>query len=137
MIQKSRFGETTWNLDVQISHSCSLPEILLGLTQMINFLGMDTADMDPHIDKYPIPDGRGGIGYTITQPYVEPRKLIEQSLTTSFAIIDLWPELECFTLTIKSCVQFDERAVLQEIPRIFGNILDSHYWVLGKSRNIL
>ena len=130
MTQTQPFGSRAWNLDVMVEGSFTLSEFLEGLEQVVNVLGMDRAGMEPDVRSYPIPDGRGGEGKTIMQPYVE-LKLLHQPLTTSFVIIDSWPEH--FTLTIKSCVQFDPVTIMQEIPRIFGNILDCHYWVLGRN----
>lgn len=124
------FGARTWNLDVLIDGTRTAEQFKADLEHFVNFLGMDTAGMAPADWSYPIPDGRGGQGETIMQPYVEP-KLRVQSLTTSFAIVDSWPEW--FSLTIKSCIQFSAEAVMSEIRRRFGgdSILDCHVWTLG------
>lgn len=126
------FGARTWNLDVQIAGAHSREGFLEGLEHLVNFLGMDRAGMAPDVRAYPLPDGRGGEGLTIMQPYVEPRLTVHQPLTTSFAIIDSWPEH--FTLTIKSCMRFSAEAVLSELRRIYGaaSILDCHAWTLGQ-----
>jgi hypothetical protein len=88
---------------------------------------MDMAGMPPDVRSFPLPDGRGGKGLTIMQPFVE--KLLHQPLTTSFMIFDIWPEH--FTVTIKSCIQFSAEAVCSEISRIFGRVIDCHSWTLG------
>jgi hypothetical protein len=119
-------------MDMLVAGAPSREEFLEGIKRLVYFLGMDRAGMDPDIRSYPIPDGRGGEGLTIMQPYVEPMKILHQPLTTSFAIIDSWPELGQFTLTIKSCVRFDPLAVLQEVSRIFGRVLDFYIWDLGR-----
>jgi hypothetical protein len=121
------FGSRTWNLDVMVEGDKTLQEFLDGRVQLVNFLGMDMAGMPPDVRTFPLPDGRGGQGATIMQPFVE--KLLHQPLTTSFMIFDCWPGH--FTLTIKSCIQFSAEAVCSEISRIFGRIIDCHHWTLG------
>lgn len=121
------FGSRTWNLDCMVEGAKTLQELLDGRTQLVNFLGMDMAGMPPDVRTFPLPDGRGGEGWTIMQPFVE--KLLHQPLTTSFMIFDIWPEH--FTVTIKSCVQFSAEAVCSEIARGFGRIIDCHSWTLG------
>jgi len=123
------FGFRTWNLDCMVEGARTLQEFLDGREQLVNFLGMDMAGMEVDIRTYPIPDGRGGEGQTLYQPFVEPR-LIHQPLTTSFLIIDIW--LAHFTITIKSCMRFSADAVCSEISRIFGHIVDCHNWTLGQ-----
>lgn len=121
------FGARTWNLDLMIAGSRTREDFLGDLEHLVNFLGMDTAGMAPDVRSYPLPDGRGGAGLTIMQPYVE---MFHQPMTTSFAIIDAWPEH--YTLTIKSCIEFSGKVVMQEIQRRFGDvILDCHAWTLG------
>jgi hypothetical protein len=122
------FGARTWNLDAMVEGNHTLQQFLDGRIQLINFLGMDMAGMAPDIRTFPLPDGRGGEGLTIMQPFVE--KLLHQPLTTSFMIFDIWPEH--FTVTIKSCMQFSADAVCSEISRIFGRIIDCHSWQLGR-----
>jgi hypothetical protein len=123
-------GRPTWNLDCLVAGSFTLPALLNARRQIINFLGMDTAGMAPDVRTYPLPDGRGGMGRTVYQPFVEPeRTLLHQPLTTSFLILDVWPEH--LTVTIKSCRQFDAAAVFQEIARVLGPLLDQHSWTLG------
>ncbi len=124
------FGDYTWNLDCMVAGSRSLQELLDGRVRLVNFLGMDMAGMAPDVRTFPLPDGRGGEGLTIMQPFVE--KLLHQPLTTSFMIFDIWPEH--FTVTIKSCMQFSAEAVCSEISRIFGLIVDCHGWTLGPVR---
>jgi len=60
-----------------------------GLRRLIAFLGMDMDGMPPDIRSYPLPDGRGGKGQTVYQPFVEPRVLVRQPLITSFMILDI------------------------------------------------
>jgi len=127
MAPQTNFGKRTWNLDCMVAGSPSLQEILDGRRRLVNFLGMDMAGMLPDVRTFPLPDGRGGIGQTIMQPFVE--RLLHQPLTTSFIIFDLWPEH--FTITIKSCMEFLAEAVCSEISRIFGRIVDCHSWTLG------
>lgn len=122
------FGSRTWNLDVMVPGAKTLQEILEGRVRLVNFLGMDMAGMAPDVRTFPLPDGRGGNGLTIMQPFVET--LIHQPLTTSFMIFDVWPSH--FTITIKSCVQFSAEAVCSEISRVFGKIMDCHNWTLGQ-----
>ena len=121
-------GWRTWNLDCLVEGVKTLQQFLDARTQLVNFLGMDMAGMAPDVRVYPLPDGRGGQGRTIYQPFVEP-KCIYQPLTTSFLIIDIWPDH--FTITIKSCLPFSAQAVCQEISRVFGPVLDFHSWPLG------
>ncbi len=130
--QPCEFGSRTWNLDVQVAGSRSREQFCQDLDRLVNFLGMDQAGMLPDVRAYPLPDGRGGEGLTIMQPYVESRLTIHQPLTTSFAIIDSWPEH--FTVTIKSCMPFSAAAVLFELRRCFGpeSILDCNVWTLGQ-----
>jgi hypothetical protein len=127
MTTPAGFGSRTWNLDVMVEGARSLQEILDGRVRLVNFLGMDMAGMAPDVRIFPLPDGRGGEGVTIMQPFVE--RLIYQPLTTSFMIFDVWPEH--FTITIKSCMQFSADAVCSEISRVFGRVIDSHSWPLG------
>lgn len=124
------FGKVTWNLDCWIARSPAMRglEFLDGLQRLIAFLGMDTAGMSPDIRRFPLPDGRGGKGQTIFQPFVEPR-IIHQPLTTSFVTLDIWPEH--FTLTLKSCLQFSPAAVVMEVERLFGPVRYKHDWTLG------
>lgn len=122
------FGARTWNLDVMVEGARTLQEILDGRVRLVNFLGMDMAGMAPDVRTFPLPDGRGGEGLTIMQPFVET--LLHQPLTTSFMIFDIWPEH--FTVTIKSCIQFSAEAVCSEISRLFGPVLDCHSWQLGR-----
>jgi hypothetical protein len=110
-----------------VEGSRSLQEILDGRLRLVNYLGMDMAGMAPDVRTFPLPDGRGGEGVTIMQPFVE--RLICQPLTTSFMIFDVWPEH--FTITIKSCMRFSADAVCIEISRVFGRIIDCHNWTLG------
>jgi hypothetical protein len=126
------FGRCTWNLDVMIVGARTQEQLQDDLNRLVNFLGMDTAGMNPAIWPYPIPDGRGGEGLTIIQPYVEPLKILGQPLTTSFVVIDSWPEH--FSITIKSCMRFSPEAVMQELQRLYGpdSILDCHSWTLGR-----
>jgi len=129
----SDFGRRTWNLDVQIAGNRTKEQFCADQELLVDFLDMDRAGMDPDVRSYPLPDGRGGEGLTIMQPYVEPeRRTFHQPLTTSFLIIDSWPEH--FTLTIKSCVEFSAAAVLEELRRLYGReaILDCHAWTLGQ-----
>jgi hypothetical protein len=121
------FGLKTYNLDVMVKGTKTLQEFLDSRVHLVNSLGMDMAGMDPDIHVFPLPDGRGGQGLTILQPFVET--LLHQPLTTSFMVFDIWPNW--FTVTIKSCIKFSFNAVCQEIARIFGEILDFHSWVLG------
>ena len=121
-------GWRTWNLDCLVEGSKTLQEFLDARIQLVNFLGMDMAGMAPDIKSYPLPDGRGGQGRTIYQPFVEPR-WVHQALTTSFLIFDVWPEH--FTVTLKSCLPFLAQAVCQEIGRVCGPVLDFHFWTLG------
>lgn len=121
------FGFRTWNLDCMVEGSPSLQKLLDGRINLVNFLGMDMAGMAPDVRTFPLPDGRGGMGQTVMQPFVE--KLLHQPLTTSFMIFDVWPEH--FTITIKSCVQFSAGAVCSEISRVFGLVIDYHSWTLG------
>jgi hypothetical protein len=127
MQNQTEFGTCTWNLDAMVEGSKTLQELLDGRVQLVNFLGMDMAGMAPDMRTFPLPDGRGGEGLTIMQPFVE--MLLHQPLTTSFMIFDIWPEH--FTITIKSCMQFSAEAVCGEISRIFGRIIDFHNWPLG------
>ena len=122
------FGSCTWNLDVMVEGAHTLSELLDARVHLVNFLGMDMAGMAPDVRTFPLPDGRGGEGQTIMQPFVE--KLLHQPLTTSFMIFDIWPEH--FTVTIKSCMQFSAEAVCSEISRLFGRIIDCHSWTLGR-----
>jgi hypothetical protein len=122
------FGARTWNLDCMVAGTMPLDDFLSAQEALVNFLGMDTANMPPDIRTFPLPDGRGGEGQSIFQPFVEPL-LFHQPLTTSFIIFDIWPEH--FTVTIKSCLQFDPAAVVNEISRSLGPILDCHHWTLG------
>ena len=126
-LSDTRFGDRTWNLDCMVEGAPTLQEVLDGRRRLVNYLGMDMAGMPPDVRSFPLPDGRGGRGRTIMQPFVE--KLLHQPLTTSFMIFDLWPEH--FTVTIKSCLQFSAEAVCSEISRIFGPVLDCHNWTLG------
>jgi len=123
------FGERTWNLDCLVAGTYSLEQRLDGLRRLIAFLGMDMDGMPPDIRSYPLPNGQGGKGQTIYQPFVEPRVLLHQPLTTSFVILDIWPEH--FTLTLKSCIRFSPKAVAGEIVRLFGPLWDWHDWTLG------
>lgn len=127
MPNQTDFGRRTWNLDAMVEGAPTLQELLDGRAKLVKFLGMDMAGMAPDVRNFPLPDGRGGVGQTIMQPFVE--KLLYQPLTTSFLIIDVWPDH--FTLTIKSCMQFSAEAVCSEISRIFGQIIDCHNWTLG------
>ena len=127
MTPQTDFGKRTWNLDVMVSGRFTLQELLEGRRRLVNYLGMDMAGMSPDVRTYPLPDGRGGEGLTIMQPFVET--LLHQLLTTSFMIFDVWPEH--FTITIKSCIQFSAEAVCSEISRVFGEVLDCHSWTLG------
>lgn len=127
MAPQRDFGRRTWNLDVMVKGARSLQEILDGRVRLVNYLGMDMAGMAPDVRTFPLPDGRGGEGVTIMQPFVET--LLHQPLTTSFMIFDVWPEH--FTVTIKSCMQFSADAVCSEISRVFGRIIDCHNWTLG------
>lgn len=127
MTQLTDFGFRTWNLDVMVAGAKTLQEILDGRVRLVNFLGMDMAGMAPDVRTFPLPDGRGGEGLTIMQPFVET--LLHQPLTTSFMICDIWPSH--FTITIKSCLQFSAEAVCSEISRLFGRIIDCHSWTLG------
>jgi len=120
------FGNRTWNLDCLIMGRPTLQQILDGRLQLLNFLGMDMAGMQPAIYHFPIPDGRGGHGLTLCQPFVEP--MLFQPVTTSFVIFDLWPRH--FTLTLKSCLRFCEEPVVLQISRLFGEIKAHKYWVL-------
>jgi hypothetical protein len=124
---QTAFGSRTWNLDVMVEGHKTLQELLDGRVRLVNFMGLDLAGMPPDVRSYPLPDGRGGQGQTLYQPFVEPW-LLHQPLTTSFMIFDVWPTH--FTLTIKSCVQFDPQAVCQEISRIWGPLIDCHHWTL-------
>jgi hypothetical protein len=121
----SGFGSCTWNLDAMVEGQPTLQELLDGRVRLANFLGMDMAGMSPDVRTFPLPDGRGGQGCTVMQPFVE---ILHQSLTTSFMVFDLWPEH--FTITIKSCVQFSAEAVCSEITRTFGPVIDCHSWTL-------
>jgi len=123
------FGEITWNLDCLVTGTLAQGQFLDGLRRLIAFLEMDTAGMPPDIRSYPLPDGRGGEGKTVYQPFVEPRALLHQPLTTSFIILDIW--LEHFTITLKSCIRFSPEAVVREIERLFGPVRDRHDWTLG------
>jgi hypothetical protein len=127
MPTQTTFGRRTWNLDVMVAGALTLQEILDARIRLVNFLGMDMAGMAPDVRTFPLPDGRGGEGLTIMQPFVE--MLLHQPLTTSFMIFDIWPEH--FTVTIKSCMQFSAEAVCSEISRLFGRIIDCHSWTLG------
>jgi hypothetical protein len=127
MPNQADFGLRTWNMDVMVEGVKTLQEILDGRVQLVNFLGMDMAGMPPDVRTFPLPDGRGGSGLTIMQPFVET--LLHQPLTTSFMIFDVWPKH--FTITIKSCMKFSADAVCSEITRIFGRIIDHHSWPLG------
>lgn len=129
MTPQSDFGTRTWNLDVMVEGRKTLQELLDGRVKLVNFLGMDMAGMSPHIDTFPIPDGRGRQGWTVMQPFVEP-KLLHQPLTTSFMVFDIWPDW--MTVTIKSCMQFSPEAACKEIGRTFGKIIDCHAWTLGR-----
>lgn len=134
MTQTIPFGQRTWNLDLQIAGARTREQFCEDLEHLVKFLGMDRADMLPDVRAYPLPDGRGGVGLTLMQPYVEPRLTVHQPLTTSFAVIDSWPGH--FTLTIKSCLWFSAEAVMQWALRRFGphTILDAHSWALGQAR---
>jgi hypothetical protein len=127
MTHQNQFGNRTWNLDCMVEGSQSLQEILDGRTRLVNFLGMDMAGIAPDVHTFPLPDGRGGEGLTIMQPFVET--VIHQPLTTSFMIFDIWPGW--FTITIKSCIQFSAEAVCSEVSRVFGRVIDCHTWTLG------
>jgi len=128
MTNRTDFGSLTWNLDCMVEGSRSLQELLDGRVHLVNFLGMDMAGMAPDVRTFPLPDDRGGQGWTVMQPFVET--LLHQPLTTSFLIFDVWPEW--MTITIKSCMQFSAEAVCSEISRIFGEIIDCHSWTLGR-----
>lgn len=127
MTQPTDFGTRTWNLDCMVEGARTLQELLNARVHLVNFLGMDMAGMPPDVRTFPLPDGRGGVGQTVMQPFVE--KLLHQPLTTSFLIMDIWPEH--FTITIKSCMQFSAKAVCSEISRVLGRIIDCHSWTLG------
>jgi hypothetical protein len=126
-MNQADFGGRTWNLDVLVEGHKSLQFLLDARKILIASLGMDMGGMIPDIRRFPLPDGRGGDGWTIMQPFVEG--LVYQPLTTSFLIFDIWPEH--FTITIKSCLQFSADAVCAEISRLLGRILDFHAWTLG------
>jgi hypothetical protein len=128
MPNRTDFGSLTWNLDAMVEGKRTLQELLGGRVKLVNFLGMDMAGMAPDIRTFPLPDARGGQGWTVMQPFVET--LLHQPLTTSFMVFDIWPEH--FTITIKSCMQFSAEAVCSEISRIFGEIIDCHSWTLGR-----
>lgn len=130
-MKQRQFGDRTWNVDLLLAGTRSREEFVKDLADLVIFLNMDAAGMAPDVRSYPLPDGRGGEGLTIMQPYVEPQAIYHQPLTTSFAIIDSWPEH--FTLTIKSCLQFSAEAVMQFIFFKYGpnSILDCHAWTLG------
>jgi hypothetical protein len=135
LTQPDNFGNRTWNLDVMVEGARTLQELLDARVRLVNFLGMDMADMAPDVRTFPLPDGRGGVGQTVMQPFVE--KLLHQPLTTSFMIFDIWPEH--FTLTIKSCVQFSAEAVISELQRMYGKnaIIDWFSWPLGRGRRAI
>ena len=105
MPNRTDFGSLTWNLDAMVEGKRTLQEFLGGRVKLVNFLGMDMAGMAPDIRTFPLPDARGGQGWTVMQPFVET--LLHQPLTTSFMVFDIWPEH--FTITIKSCMQFPRR----------------------------
>jgi len=121
------FGRRTMNLDVMVVGKKTIQELLDIRTQLVRFLNMDTAGMEPQVDSYPLGDGRGGVGTTLYQPFVEPKQFC-QPLTTSFVVFDSWPEH--FTITLKSCVCFDVAAVVGFIAKL-GRIMDMHSWTLG------
>lgn len=50
---------------------------------------------EPHVCTYPV-DGKGGSGHTIFQP-----------ITTSFLVIDTWPDHDGAYFHVSSCKDFD------------------------------
>jgi hypothetical protein len=64
------------------------------LVECTGALGMDPA-AKAAVFHYPLENGKGGTGLTIFQP-----------ITTSFMVIDVWPDFDGAYLHISSCKKF-------------------------------
>lgn len=124
------FGAITWNADLQVRGAYTEGEFLAKLPSLVDFLGMELGDMQPCVQTYPLPEGAGGMGLTIYQPFVEPLSVF-QGAKTSFLVIDAWPELNLFTITVKCCIEFCPVALRQEVLATWGVVVDMYFWALG------
>ncbi len=87
--------------------------VLSIIRDVVELIGMDTARLSPAVWYNPLPDGLGGLGFTMVQP-----------ITTSFITWDAWPALGVAYLQVTSCKPFD--------AGLIDKFLSAHFRVVDR-----
>ena len=84
-------GQNAWQFTYKLHGDVTEEQALSHLLDLADLIGMEIGGK-PGIWSYPTHYGKGGVGFTILLPIVE-----------SYLVVDAWPELSLFYLTIFTC----------------------------------
>ena len=104
------------------------------LADIVDIIGMNTGGMKPAVWTFPLPDGKGGAGQTISQPFTVLQPLVESfaSLYSSVgsANMDTWSTWDGFYLLIHSCCRFDPAKVRSHLEAHGFPVRDEAHFLL-------
>jgi hypothetical protein len=119
MGEVKKLGEDFFGADFLFNGYRKPGDMVEILNWAVELIKMDTAGMAPDIRHFPIADGRGGVGETFFQPFVE-RKVVLQELQQSFILSDSWPALNKTWVLLRSCQEFDFERLGSFLARHIG-----------------
>lgn len=101
---------------------------------LVDKIGMRTDNLCPRTWIFPMPNGAGGVGETIVQPFMVAQPLVESicmGLQPGVIVTDSWYEYNHFYLIVCSCKEFSPLAVKLWLWKWGYSIVDSKTMKVG------